>query len=70
MNLFVSFACNNSLWLLWYGVVLGNPQVIEENEVRFLLLLLLLTIILLLMTHVNTISLSFPPIRADVWPST
>lgn len=33
MNLFASFAANNSLWLLWYGVVLGDTQVIQQNEV-------------------------------------
>lgn len=33
MNLFASFAANNSLWLLWYGVVLADTQVIEGNGV-------------------------------------
>lgn len=36
MNLFASFAANNCLWLLWYGVVLGNPQVIQRNDVSTL----------------------------------
>lgn len=42
MNLFASFAANNSLWLLWYGVVLGDPQVIQQNEVSLPLPFLLL----------------------------
>lgn len=33
MNLFAPFAANNSLWLLWYGVVLADTQVIEGNGV-------------------------------------
>lgn len=33
MNLFASFAANNLLWLLWYGVVLGDTQVIQRNDV-------------------------------------
>uniref|UniRef100_A0A1B0D880 Uncharacterized protein n=1 Tax=Phlebotomus papatasi TaxID=29031 RepID=A0A1B0D880_PHLPP len=32
MNLFSSFAANNSLWLLWYRVVLGSPEVLEQSE--------------------------------------
>uniref|UniRef100_A0A1L8DJU9 Putative adenylate cyclase-coupled calcitonin receptor n=1 Tax=Nyssomyia neivai TaxID=330878 RepID=A0A1L8DJU9_9DIPT len=32
MNLFSSFAANNSLWLLWYRVVLGSSEVLENNE--------------------------------------
>lgn len=35
MNLFASFAANNLLWLLWYGTVLGNPQVIQRNDVSY-----------------------------------
>lgn len=40
MNLFASFAANNTLWLLWYRVVLGEtmehePSIIERNEVSF-----------------------------------
>lgn len=35
MNLFASFAANNSLWLLWYRVVLDEPEVIEQNVVSF-----------------------------------
>lgn len=34
MNLFASFAANNSLWLLWYSVVLNEPEVIQQNKVR------------------------------------
>lgn len=37
MNLFASFAANNSLWLLWYRMVIGNPDVIQRNEVIYLL---------------------------------
>lgn len=33
MNLFASFAANNSLWLLWYRMVIGDPDVIQKNEV-------------------------------------
>lgn len=36
MNLFASFAANNSLWLLWYRVVIPDPDVIERNEVIYL----------------------------------
>ncbi|XP_037044421.1 calcitonin gene-related peptide type 1 receptor isoform X2 [Bradysia coprophila] len=32
INLFASFAANNSLWLLWYRVVLGETEVIARNE--------------------------------------
>ncbi|KAJ6641752.1 Calcitonin gene-related peptide type 1 receptor, partial [Pseudolycoriella hygida] len=32
INLFASFAANNSLWLLWYRVVLGETDVISRNE--------------------------------------
>jgi len=34
MNLFASFAANNLLWLSWYRIVLGEPEVIERNEVN------------------------------------
>lgn len=42
MNLFASFAANNTLWLLWYRVVLGEtmahePSIIERNEVSLYL---------------------------------
>lgn len=37
MNLFASFAANNSLWLLWYRMVIGDPDVIQQNEVIHLL---------------------------------
>lgn len=33
MNLFASFAANNSLWLLWYRMVIGDSDVIQKNEV-------------------------------------
>lgn len=44
MNLFASFAANNTLWLLWYRVVLGEPvdnepSIIERNEVSFFFIL-------------------------------
>lgn len=35
MNLFTSFAANNALWLLWYTLVVQNPQVILDNGVRY-----------------------------------
>ncbi|XP_077299605.1 diuretic hormone 31 Receptor isoform X2 [Arctopsyche grandis] len=31
MNLFGSFAANNTLWLLWYEAVIKSPNVITEN---------------------------------------
>ncbi|XP_066995530.1 calcitonin gene-related peptide type 1 receptor isoform X2 [Anabrus simplex] len=31
INLFSSFAANNLLWLLWYGLVLADPEVMQEN---------------------------------------
>ncbi|XP_058822069.1 calcitonin gene-related peptide type 1 receptor isoform X3 [Topomyia yanbarensis] len=31
MNLFASFATNNTLWLLWYRLVLADPEVLSEN---------------------------------------
>uniref|UniRef100_A0A182K9L0 G-protein coupled receptors family 2 profile 2 domain-containing protein n=1 Tax=Anopheles christyi TaxID=43041 RepID=A0A182K9L0_9DIPT len=31
MNLFVSFACNNSLWLLWYRLVLTDLDLLKES---------------------------------------
>lgn len=31
MNLFASFAINNALWLLWYRIVVPQPDVIMEN---------------------------------------
>ncbi|XP_023706761.1 calcitonin gene-related peptide type 1 receptor isoform X2 [Cryptotermes secundus] len=31
MNLFASFAINNALWLLWYRIVVNQPEVIVEN---------------------------------------
>lgn len=33
MNLFASFTVNNILWLLWYNLVLGNPDVLNTNPV-------------------------------------
>ncbi|XP_055676478.1 calcitonin gene-related peptide type 1 receptor isoform X2 [Lutzomyia longipalpis] len=47
MNLFSSFAANNSLWLLWYRVVLGSPEVLERNEVGCVVLHLVLHYFLL-----------------------
>lgn len=35
INLFVSFAANNSLWLMWYRFVLNETAVIEANKVIF-----------------------------------
>lgn len=40
MNLFASFAANNSLWLLWYRAVVPDPDVLAENKVIHLLFLL------------------------------
>lgn len=34
MNLFASFATNNTLWLLWYRMVLADPEVLSHNGVR------------------------------------
>ncbi|XP_055599017.1 calcitonin gene-related peptide type 1 receptor isoform X2 [Uranotaenia lowii] len=31
MNLFASFAINNTLWLLWYRLVLADPEVVKGN---------------------------------------
>ncbi|XP_051166667.1 calcitonin receptor-like isoform X1 [Leptopilina boulardi] len=31
MNLFASFAVNNALWLIWYGFVVANPDVLLNN---------------------------------------
>ncbi|XP_038108006.1 calcitonin gene-related peptide type 1 receptor isoform X2 [Culex quinquefasciatus] len=31
MNLFASFATNNTLWLLWYRMVLADPEVLSHN---------------------------------------
>ncbi|PSN46151.1 hypothetical protein C0J52_22071, partial [Blattella germanica] len=31
MNLFASFAMNNALWLLWYRIVVPQPEIIVEN---------------------------------------
>lgn len=33
MNLFLSFAVNNSLWLLWYGLVVRSPDTLTESPV-------------------------------------
>ncbi|XP_018335559.1 calcitonin gene-related peptide type 1 receptor-like isoform X2 [Agrilus planipennis] len=32
MNLFASFAMNNLLWLMWYNIVIGNPDVVSTNK--------------------------------------
>ncbi|XP_044733701.1 calcitonin gene-related peptide type 1 receptor-like [Chrysoperla carnea] len=32
MNLFASFAMNNTLWLLWYRFVVREPHVLEANK--------------------------------------
>ncbi|XP_055697911.1 calcitonin gene-related peptide type 1 receptor isoform X2 [Phlebotomus papatasi] len=47
MNLFSSFAANNSLWLLWYRVVLGSPEVLEQSEAGCVVLHLVLHYFLL-----------------------
>ncbi|KAJ4434146.1 hypothetical protein ANN_16466 [Periplaneta americana] len=31
MHLFASFAINNALWLLWYRIVVNQPEVIVDN---------------------------------------
>lgn len=33
MNLFVSFATNNLLWILWYRFVIAKPEVTHESLV-------------------------------------
>lgn len=38
MNLFASFALNNALWLIWYGSVVANSQLINENAVSIFLI--------------------------------
>ena len=32
-NLFISLACNNICWILWYTCVLFKPNVWKENSV-------------------------------------
>jgi 7 transmembrane receptor (Secretin family) len=41
INLFVSFAVNNALWILWYRLVVERTTVLTDNEVSALLLTLL-----------------------------
>lgn len=41
INLFVSFAVNNALWILWYRLVVEQPSVLSDNEVGALILTLL-----------------------------
>lgn len=41
INLFVSFAVNNALWILWYRLVVEQPSVLSDNEVSALILTLL-----------------------------
>ncbi|XP_075978053.1 diuretic hormone 31 Receptor isoform X2 [Anticarsia gemmatalis] len=31
MNLFASFAANNSLWLVWYGLVMRSPDTLRDS---------------------------------------
>ncbi|XP_065332224.1 calcitonin gene-related peptide type 1 receptor isoform X1 [Cloeon dipterum] len=38
INLFVSFATNNALWILWYRLVVEQPSVLSDNEVGCALL--------------------------------
>ena len=33
MNLFASFAVNNTLWLIWYGFIVANGEVLLDNGV-------------------------------------
>ncbi|XP_014606008.1 PREDICTED: calcitonin gene-related peptide type 1 receptor-like [Polistes canadensis] len=33
MNLFVSFALNNALWLIWYGFVVANTNLLLNNSI-------------------------------------
>jgi len=33
MNLFASFVFNNALWLIWYFMVVNQPDLINENGV-------------------------------------
>ncbi|XP_033247623.1 calcitonin gene-related peptide type 1 receptor isoform X2 [Drosophila miranda] len=34
MNLFASFAANNSLWLLWYLMVMPNTELLQDSPAR------------------------------------
>ncbi|KAH8301713.1 hypothetical protein KR059_009842 [Drosophila kikkawai] len=34
MNLFASFAANNSLWLIWYLLVMPNTELLQHSPVR------------------------------------
>lgn len=34
MNLFISFAVNNALWLIWYRFIVANTDVLLNNDVR------------------------------------
>ncbi|XP_011314840.1 calcitonin gene-related peptide type 1 receptor isoform X1 [Fopius arisanus] len=33
MNLFASFAVNNTLWLIWYGLIAANAELLMENGI-------------------------------------
>lgn len=34
MNLFISFAFNNALWLIWYRFIVANTDLLLNNGVR------------------------------------
>ncbi|KAH8245816.1 hypothetical protein KR038_000057 [Drosophila bunnanda] len=34
MNLFASFAANNSLWLIWYLLVMPNTELLQDSPIR------------------------------------
>ncbi|XP_023246149.1 calcitonin gene-related peptide type 1 receptor-like [Copidosoma floridanum] len=47
MNLFASFAVNNALWLIWYGSVIGNAELLIKNGYMCRLLHVILNYFLL-----------------------
>ncbi|XP_034947995.1 calcitonin gene-related peptide type 1 receptor-like isoform X2 [Chelonus insularis] len=47
MNLFASFAVNNLLWLIWYGAVVANTELLVENGIPCRLLHVILHYFLL-----------------------
>lgn len=42
VHLFMSFACNNFMWIVWYRNVVGDPKIVEENPPHCQLLHILL----------------------------
>ncbi|XP_015113248.1 calcitonin gene-related peptide type 1 receptor isoform X2 [Diachasma alloeum] len=47
MNLFASFAVNNTLWLIWYGLIAANAELLMENGILCRLLHVILHYFLL-----------------------